>query len=114
MVTANNASIKLCKDFAKSNGWEKVGHRNVVIVNGEKWSFSVSEVRNYNVECRQCYEDTVGFISYVPSLNKVLYYRVSNMNNHYTVSRVTSKGVKAYNVLRHLNEMQPLAVSIPS
>lgn len=116
MATANNESIKICKAIAKHNGMDKEPRRNVVVYNGEKWSFSVSELKYHQVECRQCYEDTVGFITYIPSLNAVKYFRFGSYNyqHRFLVSRVSASGIKAFNVNRHIIEMSSMDIKVPS
>jgi len=108
MLTANNQSIEFCRQFSKINNLKKDSRRNVIEYNGELYSFSVSKVKNGMVECRQCYGDTVGFITFVPSMNRVYMHRIGHDYSRFSVTRVTSKGIKAFNVDRHINMMTPI------
>jgi len=114
-MSANNQSIKFCKELSLANGWDKDSKRNVVTFDGEQWSFSVSKLINNQVECRQCYEDTVGFITYIPTRGTVMYYRMyDGQHQQFNVSRVSRNGVKSYNVSRHIIEMSTITdVKIP-
>jgi hypothetical protein len=87
-------SKKICAQIASEKGWQKELHRNVVKINGEKYSFSVS---TFLAECRQCYEDCCGFITLMKdgTLKK---YTVKDFSN-FTVSRISPKGIKAYNII---------------
>lgn len=109
-MSANNQSIKICKEIATINGWDKDGKRNVVTIDGEKWSFSLSSGKRNIVECRQCYEDTVGFITLNISKNMLMYYRMySGEFNKFNISRVARNGLKSYNVSRHIIEMSTMS-----
>lgn len=92
----NNYSRNKCNEIAKNNGWKKESIRNVVEVNGEKWSFSVHTANK--PECRQTYEDTVGFIGYELFSGNMVKYRVNDFSK-YRVSRISPSGIKAYNVV---------------
>lgn len=99
----NNFSRKYCKEICKKMGWKKEPMRNVVFYGGEKWSFSL---HGKIPECRQTYEDTVGFIG--TDLNGTMRkYRVKDYNN-YSVSRISPSGLKAYNVKTVESEMEEL------
>jgi hypothetical protein len=91
----NNYSKSKCKEICNSFGWKKDSYRNVVEINGEKWSFSV-----YNTvpQCRQTYEDTVGFIAYDFITEKITKYRIKDYSA-YTISRISPTGTKAYNII---------------
>lgn len=102
-TTANNESIRNCKELINQFGWEKEGRRNVVLIDGEKWSFSTTNKSPNYAECRQCYEDTVGFITMNTKSNKMYSHRVDDFDK-YTVSRITSKGLKSHNVIKHVIE----------
>ena len=95
-------SKKICAQIASEKGWKKEHHRNVVTVNGEKYSFSVS---TFLAECRQCYADTTGFITLMKdgTLKK---YTVKDFSN-FTVSRISPSGIKAYNIIiRDPNQLE--------
>ena len=94
-------SKKICAQIASEKNWKKEHHRNVVTINGEKYSFSVS---TFLAECRQCYEDTSGFITLINgSLKK---YTVKDFSN-FTVSRISPSGIKAYNIIiRDPNQLE--------
>lgn len=113
-MSANNFSVQYCKELAKANGWKKDSRRNVVEIDGERWSFSVSQKRNGFVECRQCYEDTVGFITYIPETSQLMSYRVGKgkYQERFCVSRIASSGLKAYNVSPHTVEMVHLPAQL--
>ena len=99
----NNRSRNLCSSIATEKGWKKDTHRNVVEINGEKWSFSVA---TFNPQCRQTYGDTNGFITLMRdgTLKK---YKVKNFDN-FTVSRISPSGIKAYNVVVKETDLQPV------
>ena len=103
----NNISKMICKEISKKNGWDKETRRNVVTVGGEKWSFSVSS-NPLLAECRQTYEDTVGFITKMPN-GKILMKRMKSYAN-IPISRMASNGTKAYNVkMNDLSGMETYA-----
>jgi hypothetical protein len=93
----NNASRKIFKDISVSRGWKTNDKRNVAIVNGEMWSFSVYS-KSSKPECRQTYEDTVGFIGLDSNTKTMIKYRIHDFAP-YSVSRISPTGVKAYNVV---------------
>ena len=96
-------SKKICAQIASKKGWQKELHRNVVKINGEKYSFSVS---TFLAECRQCYEDTSGFITLINGTLKK--YTVKDFSN-FTVSRISPSGIKAYNIIiRDPNQLETL------
>lgn len=98
MSTANNESRAQCVVTVNSHiGWVKDKKRNVITADGEKWSFSVYS-NPKTPECRQVYEDTVGFIGYDQMSGRMVKYRVANWQK-YKVSRISPSGVKAYNVI---------------
>jgi hypothetical protein len=100
----NNTSRSICSTIAHQNGWTKETHRNVILINGKKWSFSVS---SFNPECRQVYEDTEGFIT-LTSSGVLKKYKIKDFSK-LTVSRISPTGVKAYSVrLKNDSELQPL------
>lgn len=103
MTTPNNTSRCICAQMARKYNWKKDNVRNVVTVNGEKWSFSVSD---FAPQCRQTYEDTKGFITLCRD-NSLKFYRVSNFSK-FRISRVSPSGLKAYNVVVKEKEMSPL------
>jgi hypothetical protein len=94
----NNISKLICKELSQKHGWIKESRRNVVDVEGEKWSFSVS-ASNQVAECRQVYADTVGFITKLPS-NKILKFAVK-CHDAYPVSRISTNGIKAHSIIIH-------------
>lgn len=100
----NNFSKSYCKEICKKMGWEKEPMRNVVAYNGEKWSFSLHG--NDAPECRQTYEDTVGFIG-VDSRGNMKKFRVKDYNK-YKVSRISPNGTKAYNIKPDLKDMETI------
>lgn len=99
----NNQSKKICATVAAKNGWTKEKFRNVLIINGEKWCFSIS---TFNPECRQVYEDTLGFITMDRDGN-LKKFRVDNFSK-YSVSRISPKGIKAYNIQVKAKDMEIL------
>jgi len=104
---ANNNSKTICKAITEKFGWTKESRRNVVTIDNEKWSFSVSS-NALMLECRQTYEDTVGFITQLPN-GKLMRMRVGSYAD-YPVSRISPKNVKAYNVVvRNLGDMEEYA-----
>lgn len=92
MLHLNSKAV--CRKIASERGWKKELHRNVIIINGEKWSFSVS---TFNPECRQVYADTVGFLTLLKN-GTLKKYRVKDFNL-FSVSRISSSGVRAYNII---------------
>ena len=98
----NNESRATCSILALERGWIKEKMRNVVTVDGEKWSFSVS---SDTPQCRQTYEDTVGFIT-LTKTGDLMKYRVKSYA-WFSVSRISPKGIRAYNVSVKKKEMQP-------
>ena len=82
----------LRKSVRRWVGKKEKGKRNVVSIRGKKYSFSVSSERP---ECRQCYEDTSGFVTMFG--NELFIYPVTDYDN-YTVSRISPTFIKAYNV----------------
>lgn len=106
MSTANNESRTQCCVMSASRGWTKDKMRNVVTVNGEKWSFSVYS-NNKTPECRQVYEDTVGFIGQDQISGTMVKYRVKDFTKH-KVSRISPSGVKAYNIVVKYGDTIPL------
>lgn len=95
MTTKNNDSRMKCKELSVLNNWKKDKTRNVVEVDGEKWSFSV--FRDYP-ECRQTYEDTVGFIGFNEASGRLGKYRIVDLTTR-KLSRISPSGIKAYNVI---------------
>lgn len=105
MLTANNQSINFCRELSKLNNLNKETRRNVFEYDGELYSFSVSKVKSGMLCCRQCYGDTVGFITYDPDTNKLYRFRNGTDYSRYSVTRMTTTGIKAYNVNQHINMM---------
>lgn len=104
-IMYNNISREKCKLVCDKMGWTKDKRRNVVTINGEKWSWSFYK---NTPECRQTYEDTVGFIGMDQFSENMVKYRVKNYNNH-TISRISPSGLKAYNVaLKSIKEAIPI------
>ena len=102
----NNLSKSICKEVCEKYDWVKEGRRNVVVYNGKKWSFSVSSAQNKS-ECRQVYEDTVGFITQMPS-GKLVKFPVTNFSL-FPVSRITAGGIRAHNVvIKDMKMMQAI------
>lgn len=97
MNNNNNISKHIVKEVAESNGWVKDGVKNVVTVSGEKWSVSVRTTEK--IECRQVYENCVGFISIDCETKHPTFYRIDNLKD-YAVSRISPDGTKAYNVIK--------------
>lgn len=102
-ISVNNQSIQSCKEIAVRNGWEKESRRNVVLIDGEKWSFSTTNNNKHKAECRQCYADTVGFITNNTESNTMYSLRVGD-HNSYSVTRVMANGIKAHNITKHVVE----------
>lgn len=94
-MTSNNDSRNLVKNIAKKNKWHKESKRNVVTIHNEKWSVAVN---NKRIECRQLYEDCVGFISIDYETNDATRYRIKDLTK-YKVSRISPSGIKAYDVI---------------
>ncbi|AMR57856.1 hypothetical protein vB_PsyM_KIL4_0132 [Pseudomonas phage vB_PsyM_KIL4] len=103
-MTPNNISRLAVKRVALTKGWGYEARRNVVVIKGEKWSFSQS---NFGVgDCRQCYEDTVGFVT---ESDGVLYCkRIADKSSIGVVSRLTPSGLKAYSIKIKLPSMKIL------
>ena len=104
-MQANNYSRIKCKELCEDRGWKKDKHRNVVDINGKKWSFSIY---SSNPECRQTYEDTVGFIGYSEVTGKLKCFSVNDFSS-FSVSRISPSGLKAHNVvLRDESQMKAI------
>lgn len=93
----NNESRKIFKNLSVAKGWTPVGKRNVAIINGEMWSFSVFS-NSKKPECRQTYEDTVGFVGLDRNTNTMIKYHIRDFTP-YAVSRISPNGIKAHNVV---------------
>jgi len=95
MTTKNNDSRMKCKEISVLRNWKKDKNRNVIEVDGEKWSFSVFQ--DYP-ECRQTYNDTVGFIGLNAKTGCLGKYRIRDLTTR-KLSRISPSGIKAYNVI---------------
>jgi hypothetical protein len=97
----NNFSRKYCSEIAMKNSWDKDAMRNVVSINEEKWSVTLAKTDK--AECRQTYDDCVGFITIDPTSMIAQQYRVNKLND-FSVSRISPSGKKAYNVVLDVNQ----------
>lgn len=95
MTTKNNDSRMKCKELSVVRNWKKDKNRNVLEVDGERWSFSIFRD---NPECRQTYEDTVGFIGLHAGSGRLGKYRIRDLTSR-KLSRISPSGVKAYSVV---------------
>jgi len=95
-MTRNNLTKQICKDFCKSFGFVKESVRNAVIIEGKIYAFTTNHIDNLDI--RQYYEDYSGIVVYdmvrkTFSILKQDEFKVTN-----SVTRITSKGIKAYQV----------------
>ena len=108
-----NQSRNTCRELAIQMGWKKDRNRNVIETSdGELWSFSVYTNSTYP-ECRQVYEDTVGFIGVDYETRQMVKYRVRNFAHH-KVSRISPSGVRAFNVRAYIGEAEKMAAPAPA
>lgn len=91
----NNYSRNFCSYIAEKNTWNKENYRNVVTINGIKWSVSLASENGD--QCRQMYDDCAGYIILDEQNREARQYAVKNPSM-FNVSRISPTGIKAYNV----------------
>lgn len=85
----NNVSRLKCKAWAAARGYKKHPHRNEVTIDGEDFAYVVMDTP----ECRQLYDNQVGFI-WEPPAGLRRKFRREHLDIK-GVSRIDNKGVKA-------------------
>jgi len=106
MSTPNNQSLKVLSSLVKQGRLvkEASSKRSVVLLNGEKYSFSCSN-DDYKLQCRQVYEDCVGFISMAAN-GSFWKYKSHNLKNGVSPNRISPSGKKAYSITRYTDECE--------
>ena len=96
-MSKNNESRDFFNRFVEANQFTREPRRNVFTQqNGTKYSFSITSKGKFP-QCRQVYEDTVGFVTLDETTGKFLKFDFPDQNQ-FAVSRISPSGLKAYSM----------------